>query len=340
MAKRRAGSQVPDRDAQFQHINTTVEQFLADGSPVVSVDAKKKEPIGDFARAGRTYRPQGKPITAPDHDFTFADTPVAIPYGVYDLGQDVGWVNVGTDRNTAAFAGESIRRWWNQQGQGHYPDATRLLITADSGGANSADSHLFKNDLAAFADESGLAVTVLHFPPGTSKWNKVEHRLFSRITHSLCGRPLTSYEVLLQSISATRTSTGLTVSAVLDDNNYPTGRTLTKEQRQVLLHRVQRDDFHGEWNYTIASYDPSTAPLAEPEQAKAPPIPTEATYLLTHPALTGIIRDQFDRLVTELEPWRRTLAEAEREKRKGINRRGYNPASDFSTIDIASWPLP
>ncbi|MCA2230531.1 ISAzo13-like element transposase-related protein, partial [Nonomuraea aurantiaca] len=146
---------------------------------------------------------------------------------------------------------------------------------------------------------------------------------------SLRGRPLTSYEVLLQSISATRTSTGLTVSAVLDDNDYATGRTLTKEQRQVLLQRVQRDDFHGEWNYTIGPCAPSTAPPAEPEQAKAPPIPTEATYLLTHPGLTGMTRDQFDRLVTELEPWRRTLAEAEREKRKGINRRGYNPGFGF-----------
>ncbi|WP_455709549.1 ISAzo13 family transposase [Microbispora rosea] len=329
MAKRRAGSQIPDRDAQFRHINATVERFLARGWPVVSVDAKKKEPIGDFARPGRTYRPKGKPITAPDHDFTDPDTPIAIPYGIYDLAQDVGWVNVGTDRNTAAFAVESIRRWWNQQGRGDYPDATRLLITADSGGANSADSHLFKNDLAAFANECGLAITVLHFPPGTSKWNKVEHRLFSRITHSLRGRPLTSYEVLLQSISATRTSTGLTVSAVLDNNDYPTGRTLTKDERKALLQRVQRDDFHGEWNYTIAPYDPGQEPPAEPEQAKAPPIPAEATYLLTHPALTGMPREQFNRLVAELEPWRRTLAEAEREKRKGTNRRGYNPGFGF-----------
>ncbi|MET9336644.1 ISAzo13 family transposase [Nonomuraea sp. NPDC003804] len=305
MAKRRAGSQVPDRDAQFRHINAAVEKFLARGLPVVSVDAKKKEPIGEYARPGRTYRPMGRPIIAPDHDFTDPATPVAIPYGVYDLGRDTGWVNVGTDRNTAAFAVESIRRWWNQQGRLDYSDAARLLITADSGGANSADSHLFKKDLAAFADECGLAVTVMHFPPGTSKWNKVEHRLFSRITHSLRGQPLTSYEVLLQTISATRTSTGLTVSAVLDDNDYPTGRTLTKDERKAILQRVQRDDFHGEWNYTIAPYDPQQSPPADPEQAKAPPIPAEATYLLTHPALTGISREQFDRLVKELQPWRR-----------------------------------
>jgi len=331
MAKRRAGSQVPDRDAQFRHINTTVEQFLAEDLPVVSVDAKKKEPIGDFARPGRSYRRKGEPITAPDHDFTDASTPVAIPYGVYDLGQDTGWVNVGTDRNTAAFAVESIRRWWNERGRRDYPAATRLLITADSGGANSADSHLFKHDLAAFADEAGMTVTVLHFPPGTSKWNKVEHRLFSRITHSLRGRPLTSYDVLLQSISATRTGTGLTVSAVLDDNDYPTGRTLTKDERTAILHRVERDDFHGEWNYTIAPYDPQKPPAAEPDRAAAgpAPIPTEATHLLTHPALTGMSREQFDHLVADLEPWRRTLAEAERQKRKGINRRGYNPGFGF-----------
>lgn len=329
MAKTRAGSQVPDRNAQFRHINATVERFLAQGLPVVSVDAKKKEPIGDFARAGRTYRPKGAPIAAPDHDFVDPDTPVAIPYGVYDLGQDVGWVNVGTDRNTAAFAVESIRRWWNQQGRQDYPGATRLLITADAGGANSADSHLFKKDLAAFTDECGLTITVLHFPPGTSKWNKVEHRLFSRITHSLRGRPLTSYEVLIQSIAATRTHTGLTVSAVLDENDYPTGRTLTKDERKAILQRVQRDDFHGEWNYTIAPYDPQQASSAEPEQAKAPPISAEATYLLTHPALTGMSREQFDRLVEELEPCRRILAEVEREKRKGINRRGYNPGFGF-----------
>ncbi|MFE6904810.1 ISAzo13 family transposase [Streptomyces sp. NPDC057717] len=167
MAKTRAGSQVPDRDAQFRNINATVERFLAQRLPVVSVDAKKKEPIGDFARAGRTYRPKGAPITAPDHDFTDPDTPIAIPYGVYDLGRDTGWVNVGTDRNTAAFAVESLRRWWNEQGHLDYPGATRLLITADSGGANSADSHLFKKDLASFADECALSVTVMHFPPGT-----------------------------------------------------------------------------------------------------------------------------------------------------------------------------
>lgn len=329
MAKIRAGSQVPDRDEQFRHINTTVEQFLARQLPVVSVDAKKKEPIGDFARPGRTYRRRKTPIAAPDHDFVTADTPIAIPYGVYDLGRDTGWVNVGTDRNTAAFAVESIRRWWNQQGRQQHPSAAQLLITADAGGANAADSYLFKKDLAGFADETGLRITVLHFPPGTSKWNKVEHRLFSRITHTLRGRPLTSYDVLLQSIAATRTSTGLTVNAVLDKNTYPTGRVITKTERAAIQHRVHRDTFHGEWNYTIAPHDPEQPPAAEHDPAKAPPIPAEATLLLTHPVLTGLSRRRFDRLVAQLEPWRRVLAEAEREKRHGINRRGYNPGFGF-----------
>ena len=331
MAKTRARAQVPDRDAQFQHINTAVQRFLTEGLPVVSVDAKKKEPIGDFARPGRSYRPAGMPITAPDHDFTYPDTPIAIPYGVYDLGRDSGWVNVGTDRNTAAFAVESIRRWWNTQGRLDYPAATRLLITADAGGANSADSTLFKMDLAAFADQSGLSVTVMHFPPGTSKWNKVEHRLFSRITHSLRGRPLTSYEVLLQSISATRTRTGLTVSAVLDENGYPTGRKLTRAERKTAEQRVERDAFHGEWNYTIAPYERGQSPAAVPGQEQAaPPIPAEATFLLTHPALTGMSREQFDDLVAKLEPCRQILADAER-RAEGRNGRGRNPG--FGILD-------
>ncbi|MFI1184251.1 ISAzo13 family transposase [Streptomyces sp. NPDC020799] len=328
MAKTRAGIQVPDRDAQFRHINATAERFLAVGLPVVSVDAKKKEPIGDFARAGRSWRPRGEPITAPDHDFTYADTPVAIPYGVYDLANDSGWVNVGTDRNTAAFAAASLRRWWMEQGRWDYPDADSLLITADAGGANAADSVLFKMDLAAFCDESGLRIRVAHFPPGTSKWNKVEHRLFSRITHSLRGQPLTSYEVLLQTISATRTKTGLTVRAVLDENGYPTGRKLTKAERRAVAQRVARDEFHGEWNYVIAPSDPE-APSARP-RPPAPAIPPEATHLLSHPVLTGMTREQFERLVHRLEPCRDLLAEADRQA-EGRDRRGRNPG--FGVLD-------
>jgi hypothetical protein len=330
MAKTRAGSQVPDRDAQFRHINTAVEHCLAQGLPVVSVDAKQKEPIGDFARPGRTWRPRGRPITAPDHDFTDPDTPIAIPYGVYDVGRDSGWVNVGTDRNTAAFAVESLRRWWNNQGRAGYPSATRLLVTADAGGANAADSTLFKMDLAAFCDESGLTITVAHFPPGTSKWNKVEHRLFSRITHSLRGQPLTSYEVLLQTISATRTGTGLTVKAVLDENDYPTGRKLNRATRRDVALRIERDDFHGEWNYAIAPRSPDRQTPVEPEHRPAPAIPAEASFQLTHPALTGMTRDEFDQLVIQLQPCRQILADAER-RAEGRDRRGRNPG--FGILD-------
>ncbi|MGW6413170.1 ISAzo13 family transposase [Streptomyces vinaceus] len=328
MAKTRAGIHVPDRDAQFRHINATAERFLATGLPVVSVDAKKKEPIGDFARAGRSWRPRGEPITAPDHDFTYADTPIAIPYGVYDLANDSGWVNVGTDRNTAAFAAASLRRWWMEQGRWDYPHADSLLITADAGGANAADSVLFKMDLAAFCDEAGLSIRVAHFPPGTSKWNKVEHRLFSRITHSLRGQPLTSYEVLLQTISATRTKTGLTVRAVLDENDYPTGRKLTKAERRAVALRVARDEFHGEWNYVIAPRDPE-APSARP-RPPAPAIPPEATHLLCHPVLTGMTREQFEQLVHRLEPCRDLLAEADRQA-EGRDRRGRNRG--FGVLD-------
>jgi hypothetical protein len=330
MAKTRAGSQVPDRDAQFRHINATAERFLAQGLPVVSVDAKQKEPIGDFARPGRTWRPRGKPITAPDHDFTDPHTPIAIPYGVYDLGRDTGWVNVGTDRNTAAFAVESLRRWWNDQGRIDYPGATRLLVTADAGGVNAADSTLFKMDLAAFCDQSGLTITVAHFPPGASKWNKVEHRLFSRITHSLRGQPLTSYDVLLQSIAATRTGSGLTVKAVLDQSNYLTGRKLNRAGRNAVAQRVARDEFHGEWNYTIAPQAPDRQAPVESGPRPASAIPAEATFLLTHPALTGMTREQFDQLVLQLEPCRQILAEAERQA-EGRDRRGRNPG--FGILD-------
>lgn len=330
MAKTRAGRQSPDRDAQFRHINTAAEQFLTQGLPVVSVDAKQKKPIGDFARPGRTYRPKGQPITAPDHDFIDPDTPVAIPYGIYDLGRDSGWVNVGTDRNTAAFAVESLRRWWKVQGRLDYPSADRLLVTADSGGANSADSRLFKMGLADLAGECGLSITVMHFPPGTSKWNKVEHRLFSRITHSLRGQPLTSYEVLLETISATRTSTGLTVHAALDENAYPTGRVLTRAERKSAERRVKRDEFHGEWNYTIAPQDPDQQLPEDPRDESGPPVPAEATFLLTHPALTGMPREQFEQLVLQLEPCQQVLTEAERQ-RADRDGRGRNPG--FGTLD-------
>jgi hypothetical protein len=223
----------------------------------------------------------------------------------------------------------ALQSWWQHEGSLRYRGARRLLVVCDAGGSNGHRCRLWKDQLAVFAAQAGLEITVSHFPPGTSKWNKVEHRLFSRITQSLRGRPLTSYEVLLQSIAATRTRTGLTVSAVLDENSYPTGRTLTKAERKAVQQRVQRDEFHGEWNYTIAPFDPHQVLPPAPEQAKAPPIPAEATALLTHPALTGMSREQFDQLVEKLEPCRRILAEAEREGKKSINRRGYNPGFGF-----------
>ncbi|MFG2987434.1 ISAzo13 family transposase [Streptomyces sp. NPDC048258] len=258
------------------------------------------------------------------------DTPIAIPYGIYDLGRDSGWVNVGTDRNTAAFAVESLRRWWTVQGCLDYPGVDRLLVTADSGGANSADSRLFKMGLAGLADEYGLIITVMHFPPGTSKWNKVEHRLFSRITHSLRGQPLTSYEVLLETISATRTSTGLTVAAALDENAYPTGRVLSRAERTSADRRVRRDDFHGEWNYTIVPQATDQHLSEGLYDESGPPVPAEATLLLTHPALTGLTRERFDELALKLEPCRQVLAEAQRQ-REGRDRRGRNPG--FGILD-------
>lgn len=330
MAKTRAGSQVPDRDAPFRPINSAAERFLAEGLPVVSGDTKQKEPLGGFARPGRTYRPKGRPITAPDHDFTGPDTPVAIPYGIYDPGRDSGRVNGGTDRSTAAFAVESLRRWWRAHGHIGYPNADCLLGTADSGGADPADSRLFKMGLADFADECGPSITVMHFPPGTSKWNKVAHRPFSRITHSPRGQPLTGHEVLLETISATRTSTKLTVQAVLDENAYPPGRALTRAGRKGVGRRVERDEFHGEWNCTTAPQDPAQQLPEDPRDESGPSIPAGATFLLTRPALTGMPREQFERLVLHLEPCQQVLTEAGRQS-AGRDGRGRNPG--LGTLD-------
>ncbi len=221
-AQTRSGGNHPDRDAQFRHFHSTVDAFLADGQPVISVDAKKKEAIGNYQRPGRTWRPKGTLIEVDDHAFP-ADTDLITPYGIYDLGEDTGWVNVGTDRATAAFAVESIRRWWQDRGHSDHPAATALLVTADAGGANGVHFHTWKWQLAAFACELGIPITVCHFPPGTSKWNKVEHRLFSRITCAWRGIPLTSYEVAVQAIAAAHTRTGLKVRAELDTHRSEPG---------------------------------------------------------------------------------------------------------------------
>jgi transposase len=247
--KTREGSRHPDRDAQFEYIAARVRRFQRRGQPVISVDTKKKELVGDFKNGGREWRPKGKPEEVRVHDFLDKRLGKAIPYGVYDLAANAGWVSVGKDHDTAAFAVETIRRWWRNMGQPLYPRATALLITADGGGSNSSRNRLWKVALQRLADELGLAISVCHFPPGTSKWNKIEHRLFSQIAVSGRGQPLTSLEVIVQLIGDTRTETGLQVRAELDDNCYPTGTKVPDEELAAV--RLRRAKFHGEWNYTV-----------------------------------------------------------------------------------------
>jgi len=258
-AKTIEGSAHPDRDAQFGYIAAQVTAFAPAGDPVISVDTTKRELVGNYAKAGREWEPKGEPRQVNDHDFPGELGKVA-PYGVYDLAANTGWVNVGTDRDTAQFAVESIRRWWNTVGRHAYPDANRLLITADAGGSNGARLRLWKTELAALATETGLQITVLHFPPGTSKWNKVEHRLFSAITMNWRGRPLESHEVVIDTIAATTTGTGLTVRAVLDTNTYQTGIKISdKAMKQFEARHLHRHDVHGQWNYTITGATDQTA---------------------------------------------------------------------------------
>lgn len=243
------GGSHPDRDAQFQFIAERAKTHLDAGEPVISVDTKKKELVGLYKNAGRAYRRKGEPIRVKVHDFIDDQLGKAAPYGVYDLKNNEGWVNVGTDHDTSAFAVESIRRWWNLMGRERYPDVTRLMITADGGGSNGARVKLWKVELQKFADETGLALQVSHFPPGTSKWNKIEHRLFSAISLNWRGRPLISHEVIIALIESTTTRTGLKVRASLDKNHYPKGIKVSKAEMKSLNHHP--DPFHGEWNYAI-----------------------------------------------------------------------------------------
>ena len=248
-AKNLEGKRHPDRDAQFRYVNEISRRSIAEGLPVISVDTKKKELVGRYANDGREWRPAGDPERVLTHDFPDPDVGKAIPYGVYDMGWDLGWVNVGVDHDTSSFAVESIRQWWSGMGEEVYPGARRLLICADGGGSNGYRLRLWKVELQRFADETGLEVTVCHFPPGTSKWNKIEHRLFSHITRNWRGRPLVSHRVVVDLIAGTRTATGLEVEARLDNGNYPTKVKVSKEQMQRV--RLRPHDFHGEWNYTI-----------------------------------------------------------------------------------------
>ena len=240
--KTHEGGDHPDRDVQ-------AEAFLAAGEPVVSVDAKKKELVGDFKNPGREWQPQGKPEQVRVYDFPIKGLGRATPYGVYDLGRNTGWVKVGMDHDRAAFAVESIRRWWSEVGQVQYPEAKRLLISADGGGSNGSRVRLWKWELQQLADETGLSITVCHLPPGTSKWNKIEHRLFAWISQNWRGKPLVSYAVILKLIAATTTEAGLTVQCQLDTNSYLAGRKVSDEEMATLS--ILPDPFHGEWNYTI-----------------------------------------------------------------------------------------
>ena len=249
-SKQVEGAQHPDRDGQFRYLNEQAREHLAAGQPVISVDTKKKEVVGNLANKGREWQPKGSPVRVDVHDFPDPQVGKAIPYGVYDLGADAGWVGVGDDHDTAAFAVATIRRWWEQVGKQAYPQATRLLITADAGGSNSYRSRLWKVELGKLAAKTGLAVTVCHFPPGTSKWNRIEHRLFSQISMNWRGRPLVSHEVIVDLIGATTTRTGLRIYAELDRGSYPTGVKVSDAELGAVP--LTRHDWHGEWNYTIA----------------------------------------------------------------------------------------
>jgi len=248
-SKQKEGAQHVDRDAQFHHINDTAGVFCADNQPVISVDAKKKELIGEYSNAGQEYQPKGKRARTKVHDFIDPEMGKAIPYGVYDLGADEGWVSVGDDADTAGFAVATIGRWWAQMGRQRYPKATRLLICADAGGSNGYRIRAWKVELAKLAKETGLEITVAHFPPGTSKWNKIEHRLFSFITMNWRGRPLTSYRVMVQLIANTTTTKGLKVNAELDEGYYPTGVKISDKELAAVP--LTRNEFHGDWNYTV-----------------------------------------------------------------------------------------
>ncbi|MFD7432944.1 ISAzo13 family transposase [Streptomyces sp. NPDC059818] len=299
-AKTIEGAQHPDRDAQFRYLNEQARDHRDADDPVISVDSKKKELIGDYRNAGHEWQPAGQPVRVKTHDFP-GQAEKAIPYGIYDMTANTGWVSIGTDHDTAAFAVASIRRWWQAVGRHDYPGAHRLLITADGGGSNGYRTRGWKTQLADLAAETGLEITVCHLPPGTSKWNKIEHRLFSHITMNWRGRPLTSHEVMLQTIAATTSRTGLTVQAELDSGEYPTGIRVSDDEIAVLP--ITRHRFHGDWNYTLHPLPMDAATTGStPDEALADRSTHLTRYALQNPELTGMTRRQLSEVIDALTP--------------------------------------
>jgi len=313
------GAQHPDRDAQFRYLNEQVKDHQADGEPVISVDTKKREQLGRLPMAGREWRPTGEPVEVEDHHFFFTgpDVEQAIPYGIYDLTRNSGWVNVGVDHDTCVFAVESIRRWWQARGSRDYPKASRLLITADAGGSNGYRYRVWKSELATLAAETGLQITVCHFPPGTSKWNKIEHRLFSHITMNWRGRPLTSHEVVVKTIAASRTSGGLRVEAALDTGDYPTGVAISRERLDALP--LERHAVHGSWNYTL--HPQPTCRSTEAAHVGEPDSPAQRRQAmlgqLADPRLIGMTSTELQRLAATLAPAQAARAQQRHSQQRG-----------------------
>jgi hypothetical protein len=299
MSKVLEGDRHQDRDAQFRHINAQIAAAIAAGDPVVSADGKKKERLGAYHRDGRSWRRKGDPVRVRSHDFPDKDTVTISPCGVYDIAANRGFVSVGTSHDTAAFAANAIRLWWQEEGSLRYPHATRLLVACDAGGSNSYRSRLWKDQLAVLAAGTGLVIEVMHFPPGTSKWNKIEHRMFCHITRTWRARPLMTVEDAVAGIAATITSQGLKCHPVRDDGHYPEGVQVSDARMKHLQDRViDRDDFHGEWNYAIVPV-PRPAPGPEPEPARPGRVRQD---ILNHPALTGLATADLQALAADLQP--------------------------------------
>jgi Rhodopirellula transposase DDE domain len=321
------GSQHPDRDAQFRHVNAKIAEYQAAGQPVISVDGKKKEKLGAYHRDGRSWRREGDPVKVRSHDFPEKDTVTISPYGIYDITANRGFVSVGTSCETAAFAVNAIGLWWQSEGSLRYPRARRLLVICDSGGSNSACGRLWKDQLAEFAAQAGLVIEVCHFPPGTSKWNKIEHRLFCHITRTWRARPLMTVDDAVAGIAATVTSQGLKCTAAVDDGHYPGGVKISGTRMNYLENRViDRDGFHGEWNYAISPV-PRPAPEPEPEPARPGRV---AAGVLNHPALTGMAPEDLTALAAALEVPFAARREQENYRRRGRRRVNGTASGDGS----------